>query len=58
MICEYSYVKNKWGKSLRVLVLDWKQSVYPDKHLQEFENKKEQGAQISETEGKGEINSC
>lgn len=39
--------------SLKVLVLDWKQTIYPERHLQEFENKKEQGAQISETEVKG-----
>lgn len=41
-------------ESLKVPVLDWKQTIYPDKHLQEFENKEKQHAQISATEGKRE----
>lgn len=45
------------GGSLKVLVLYWKQTIYRDKRLQEFENKNEQGAQITETEGKEGINS-
>lgn len=41
-----------------MLVLFWKETIYRDKRLQEFENKKEQGAQITETEGKEGINRC
>lgn len=41
-----------------MLALDWNQTSYPDKHLQEFEDKKEQGAQINAREGRRGINSC
>lgn len=33
-----------------MLLVDCKQNIHPDKHLQDFENRMEQGAQIRETE--------
>lgn len=60
LICVNSYVKKRAArKSLKVLVLDWKQTTYPDKHLQKFENKKKNGAlKLMKQRKRGEIDSC